>query len=222
MPLTQLLPWLLTAVVASVAGLVSGVHSGLAWLSWASAMTFAAALIATSLEINTGWWQQGAGAGDPEAAQLVALRNMRLITVAYMWGALAMLSVYRLAGIRWQHGIQYGAGMAVITFLLMGYAHALSKRGTVLASPRALVLSARIAWLHACACLGGLTFLVGSGKLLSSKGDWAANQVFLAGGIAMMVLSAIAAYTQQRLNGSNRPREAHSEMVPDREHQGSH
>ena len=112
--------------------------------------------------------------------------------------------------------------MAVITFLLMGYAHALSKRGTVLASPRALVLSARIAWLHACACLGGLTFLVGSGKLLSNKGDWAANQVFLAGGIAMMVLSAIAAYTQQRLNALARRQTSAAELEPQREHQVSH
>lgn len=221
MPLTQLLPWLLTAVVASVAGMVSGVHSGMAWLSWASALTFAAALVATSVEINCGWWRPGAGAGDPEAAQLVALRNMRLITVAYMWGALALLAVYRLAGIKWQHGIQYGAGMALITFLLMGYAHALSKRGTVLASPRALILSERVAALHACGCLGGLTFLIGSGKLLSTKGDWPANQVFLAGGIAMLALSAIAAYTQHRLNALDERRQVDG-VAREREHQGTH
>ena len=37
----------------------------------------------------------------------------------------------------------------------------------------------------------GLVWLIGSGKLATLKGDWAANQLFLAGGFAIMCLSMI-------------------------------
>ena len=47
---------------------------------------------------------------------------------------------------------------------------------------RALRYAAVFAVPHALAALGGLGFLLGSGKLATAKGDWAANHVFLAGG----------------------------------------
>ena len=74
-----------------------------------------------------------------------------------------------------------------------------SRPGSRLTSPRALAISTGVAWLQACASLVGLSFLVLSGKLLSVKGDWPANQIFLTGGIAIAAVSVIAALTQQRL-----------------------
>lgn len=222
MPLTPLLPWVLTAVVASVTGMVSGAHGGNPWLSWAAALIFAATLIATSLEINAAWWTPDPAPRDPDAPLLAAIRNTRLLIVAYMWGALALLAVYRISDLKWQHGLQYGAGMALITILLMAYEHVLARRSNMLSRPRALAIAAQVAWLHGCACLCGLSFLILSGKLASSKGDWAANQIFLSGGIAMMVLSAIAGYTQHKLaSATKRPPPLLDVAVP-RERQVSH
>jgi hypothetical protein len=42
-------------------------------------------------------------------------------------------------------------------------------------------------------------FLIGNGKLAPPKTDWVANHIFLAGGLAIAALSAIAAVTQGKL-----------------------
>ncbi len=53
-------------------------------------------------------------------------------------------------------------------------------------------------WGRKAACLQGfaagtgISWLIGSGKLATVKGDWAANDVFLAGGVAILCLSAMA------------------------------
>ena len=44
-----------------------------------------------------------------------------------------------------------------------------------------------------------LGMLIGSGKVGSIKADWPANHVFLAGGLALVVISAIAAITHFKL-----------------------
>jgi len=46
------------------------------------------------------------------------------------------------------------------------------------------------------AALVGLVFLLISGKLQSTKPDWIANHVFLAGGLLVVVLSYLAARAQ--------------------------
>ena len=61
----------------------------------------------------------------------------------------------------------------------------------------------RLAFLQAVRSHADLIWLIGSGKLSSMKGDWAANQLFLAGGFAIMCLSMImiksyAVLTEQR------------------------
>jgi hypothetical protein len=53
--------------------------------------------------------------------------------------------------------------------------------------------------LHAAAAAGGLVYLIGTGKLETLKGDWAANNVFLMGGLAILTISLIAALAQWRL-----------------------
>ena len=52
--------------------------------------------------------------------------------------------------------------------------------------------------LHGAAVGGGLLYLVGAGKLATTRSDWAANDIFLAGGLAILALCVIAAITQRR------------------------
>lgn len=204
MPLTRMLPWILTAIAASIATMVSGVHAGLPWLSWAAVLVFAAALVATSIEINRPWWQMDPAALPPDIAVAVALRNARLMILAYAWGALALGSVYRLSGLRWQHGMQYAAAMLLMAMLILAYVHLVAQPASFLRRARWLGVATQVAALHGAAAAVGIGFLVGSGKLRSIKGDWAANQIFLAGGLAIVLLTAIAVFTQQRLVRSMR------------------
>jgi hypothetical protein len=53
--------------------------------------------------------------------------------------------------------------------------------------------------LQGIAAVAGLVFLIGSGKLETVRPDWAANQIFLFGGLTIVGLSAIAVVTQRKL-----------------------
>ncbi len=199
MPLTNVLPWIMTAIVASIAAMVSGVAADLPALSWTAAGLYVAALVAVALDINRPWWTQQSAVPDYDSAVSAAIRNARLMMLGYLWGSLALIFIYRLTGLRWQHGIQYAAGMALIAWLIILYVHFVARPGSILRGPRALALATRVTLAHAAAALAGSMFLLASGKIHSVKGDWAANQVFLAGSVAVVALSLISAYTQFRL-----------------------
>lgn len=199
MPLTNLMPWLLTGIAASIAAMVSGVAAGTPALSWAGAVLFCAALVAVAIDVNRLWWTQAGSTEDHEFAIAAAIRNARLMILGYLWGSLALFSIYRLGGLRWHHGIQYAVAMAAIAWLILLYVHLLARPGSSLRSPKALQFATRATLAHGAAALAGIAFLVVSGKIHSIKSDWAANQVFLAGGVAVVALCLIAAYTQFRL-----------------------
>lgn len=199
MPLTNILPWLLTAIAASIAAMVSGVAAGMPGLSWAGAGLFAAVLVAVAIDVNRPWWAQAGSGLDHDLAVAAAIRNARLMILGYLWGSLALFAIYRLGGLRWHHGVQYAAGMAAVAWLILAYVHLISRPGSALRSPKALLIATRVSLAHGAGALAGITFLLASGKIHSIKSDWAANQVFLAGGIAVVALCLIAAYTQFRL-----------------------
>lgn len=199
MPLSKLLPWILVAMAASIAGMVSGVSADLPRFSMVAAGLFAMALVASAIDVNRLWWHSHSAAQDAEAQANAAVSNAHLLVISYFWGALALLMIYRLTGLRWQHGLQYGAGMAAIGWLVLVYVHLLVRPASRLRSPAALMQATWLALAHGGAALGGVLFLIFSGKINSMKGDWAANQVFLAGGLAIAGLSLVSAYTQMRL-----------------------
>ena len=89
--------------------------------------------------------------------------------------------------------------------LLIAVAHAiylwrLADPNASVSSPRAIDRAVRLAACQAIAIAFGLIWLIQSGKLASVKGDWAANQLFLAGGFAVMFLSAIIIKTNATLS----------------------
>lgn len=203
MPPINPLPWIFTAIVASIAAMVTGIQSGLPLLSWAAALLFALALVASAVDMNRPWWH--ADGVEPDARADAAIGNTRVLTLGYLWGALALLAIYRLTSVRWQHGLQYGAAMALIAWLMLVYVHLIANRSSRLRTQRALAWATWLALAHGVAALVGVAFLIGSGKILSAKGDWAANQIFLAGGLAVAALSAISCITQWRLSRSLSP-----------------
>lgn len=200
MPPAKQFSCLLAAIVASVAAMVTGITQDLPRFSGFAAGLFAIALVASAVEVNAPFWRTDGEALDPDGMANAAVRNLRLVALGYLWGALALFMIYRLTPLRWQHGLQYGAGMALVAWLIQLYVHFLVQPRSRLRSPRAMLQATWAAILHGSGALGGLMFLLLSGKINSIKDDWAANQVFLAGGIAIVALSVVSVYTQLRLS----------------------
>lgn len=186
-------------LAASVAGQVIGAQQGAVGMSAFAAAAFTGAMLRLGWTLNRPWWQCETstclGPDTGGAQPVIAARNAQLLALGYVWGGISLLAVYLLSGIKWQHGWQYGSGMVLIGALLLLAARALPKHwGPVLA--RRL---AGLTLIHGWAATGGLAWLVGSGKIWSIKGDWAANVVFAAGAVALVGVSAMALRTARIL-----------------------
>lgn len=190
--LRSLLPWLLFAAAFSVSMMVLGTGRGDRILPSLSAGIFAALVVGTGLGINAPLWSAAKG---PIAAGLIrlALRcNVWLAAVVYAWGASALFGIYSLSELEWRHAFQYASGATLFAVGLAIY-------GVRLGHPKKVPLPRlSLTYAHGLAAAGGLAFLIGTGKLATLKEDWAANEVFLWGGIAMVALCAMSALSQTR------------------------
>jgi hypothetical protein len=121
--------------------------------------------------------------------------------LAYLWCALAFYAVYLGTTLRWQHGWEYGSAMLLVAVGHALYLWHLSDPNAAVSTPKAIGRAVALAALQAVAIACGLIWLIQSGKLSSSvKGDWAANQLFLAGGFTVMCLSVIIVKTHAALS----------------------
>ena len=191
MSLRPLLPWLLLAGALSIAAMVLGAGRGDTTNSALAAGLFAAAVIGAALWINAPLWGSAAGGSD-SAFKTALICNVWIAAFVYAWGAIALFAVYSLSDLVWRHSWQYGLGAALFAVGVSLYAYRLDLETSTVLPP--LYLTA----LHGAAAAGGLIYLVGTGKLATHRGDWAANDVFLAGGIAIVALCLITAITQTR------------------------
>lgn len=190
---------LIAVLAASVAGQVAAAGAGSILMTYFAVGAFTLAALQYAFSINRAWWSAGSqGLGpSPEAARpIMAANTADLLGLGYGWGGASLLCVYLLSGLRWQHGWEYGLGMVVIAALVLAWAR--SQRGAP-CSPaqfrRLMALSA----VHGIAALGGVGWLLASGKAQSIKGDWAANAVFLLGGLLIAGVTAMGLKTARRL-----------------------
>lgn len=200
MLLKNIVTWLVLALALSVVGMAIAAHHDLRLAHILLAAAAAGGLMQVSLVLNLPHWRKQADVrrrGDAVVA--AAQRNARLIAIAYAWGAAALLAIYYLTRLNWYHAWQYAAGMALIAAGIAGYVALLGRPAGVLRKPPALRLAEALTALQVLAAAGGLGFLLGTGKLMTRKDDWAANDVFLLGGLAIVVLSIHALISQQRL-----------------------
>jgi hypothetical protein len=199
MTLTVFMPWISAALIASVAAVLASAALGRPEISAIATGSFALAIVAVGWSVNRPFWRLGHTSAAEGATPVAARRNARLMALTYSWGAIAMLTAYTLTGLRWYHAWQYGLAMALLGGLLFLYAVAIGREGSRLRQRPFLVGALQLATVQGAAALGGVLFLIGSGKLGRPKADWAANHIFLAGGVAIVALSAIAAATQRKL-----------------------
>lgn len=198
MSFQRVAPWLILALCLSVAVIVLGAGRGAQLLVGLSAGLFALVILVVGLRSNQPLWSVQAARATDQAAIEAARFNAWLMAVAFVWGAIAMFAVYSLSGLRWQHGWQYGAGMALFSAFAYIFGLMLERSGP--ARHRQLLKSGlQLTMLQGIAAIAGLVFLIGSGKLETFRPDWAANQIFLWGGLAIVGLSAIAVTTQRKL-----------------------
>lgn len=194
MPVHLAIPALAVAALCSAAMMWSGVNNGsFSETAW-SAAAFAIVAVLVGWHLNSRRWKDG------DDDQLTAMRrNGQVTALVYAWGAVAMVAMYKLTGLYWQHGLQYAAGMLLFATIIFGWTRLSRPGGPMEAAPwprRAAVLNV----VHgSVAAIAVIIFLI-SGKLWASRPDWAANIVFLAGGFSISILCALAAITHSRLS----------------------
>jgi len=164
---------------------------------------FAALAVGTGLGINAPLWSR---AGRPLAG-VASIKealccNVWLAAVLYAWGASALFGMYSLSDLEWRHAYQYASGAALFAASIGIYGFRLGRDRAMPIPPLYLTL------LHGAAAAGGLVYLIGTGKLDTVKSDWAANEVFLWGGFAIVALCAMSAVTQTRATRSGTPGDA--------------
>lgn len=193
-----LLPAILLALVMSivVAVLATGRESG-PTLALAVGLFVLQMLFAIG-RTNAPFWGEAPSEDQDPATVTCVWRNTVLAALIYAWGATAMLAIYSMSNLVWRHWWQYGAGMGLIALAVLAYAFLLSGRGP-LRAPKALDAMMGLTAAQGLATAVAFGYLVTSGKLLTPRGDWAANYIFAAGSFALAFLSLAAILTYRKL-----------------------
>ena len=190
-----MLPTLLLAFALSIfVGVLAAVRGASVPLGLAAGL-FVVQVLFVLARINEPLWRTSSDRG---ANADWAWGNTVLAALVYAWGATAMFAIYSLSGLAWRHWWQYGAGMALLACMALLCANYLAEgRGPLNRSTSLNVLMVVTA-AQAVAVVVGLAYLVGSGKLQTEKADWAANHVFIAGGVAIMLISIVSLLAHRR------------------------
>lgn len=194
-PMQRTPGWVRLAVVAmlSVSVMVFGILVGYASLTIAAGVMFA-------LESAYAAWRLAATpvpAAATDRGNRVAARFADLLALNWAWAGAAMLACYYLTGLFWQHAWQYGLAMVLIAAAIYAYGRQREGGSPTWSAPAYVTAARYITALQALAALVGVVILMFSGKLEIAGRDWAANVVFVSGGLAIIATS-IAALRAER------------------------
>jgi hypothetical protein len=189
----------------SVLAMIASARSGAATAMTIAAAAFAVAAVAVAAiaAVQAARWPPSPR--SPLMPAFVALlQSARFAAICYAWGAVAMQGVYLtpLTGLRWQHGWQYATAMALLAIGSLLFARSLAP---VMATARPTGAERQFRWAVPLALAQtavaaiGLAALLFSGKLLSTRADWAANRVFAGLAVAVLAVSLASIFVQQRL-----------------------
>jgi hypothetical protein len=190
-----MLPTLLLAFALSIFVCVLAAARGSTVTLALAAGLFAVQVIFALTRINLPLWR---APGNRAADFEWAWSNTMLTALVYAWGATAMFTTYSLTGLAWRHWWQYGAGMALLALGALWFAHQLATGRDGRAHARSHNFLLVMTGVQLAAVVIALAYLVSSGKLATEKADWAANVVFLAGGLTVAAISLASLYTYRR------------------------
>ncbi|HML27369.1 MAG TPA: hypothetical protein PKE16_00740 [Hyphomicrobium sp.] len=194
------LPWLLFTLAAALAAMYFACRSMKIAESAIAAAVFSAVLCATAIRTNAPHWRRATNSAVIITPRQAMITNALLIMIAFLWCGLAFYAVYLGTHVRWQHGWEYGTACLLFAGAYGYYVRRLSNQGDPLTELPAIDRMTRIAGYQAILIGIGLVWLIGAGKLaITHKGDWAANQLFLGGGFAIMCISVIIIKTNTAL-----------------------
>ena len=192
--------WLLLTLAAALFAMYLACRSLQKVESAIAAAVFTVVLSATAIRTNAPYWRSVSGPAASITPRDAMRTNASLIMIAFLWCGLAFYVVYLGTPVRWQHGWEYGSACILLAGLYAYYVKRLSNPGDRLAQTPAIDRMAKIAGYQAVLIGIGLIWLIGAGKLvITHKGDWAANQLFLSGGFAIMCISVILIKTNAAL-----------------------
>lgn len=188
MSLSVLMPRLgLLLTLASAMMIVAG---RAAW----PAGSLAAAVGAALALAYAGWWINR----PPRDPLATPRRNARLQALIFGWGGATLLAAYPLAGLKWQHGWQYGAGLALLAVLTFAIAVRLGRHAERHGAPWRPGLMSGVTIVQGLACAGGLVWMAAIGKLADTKESFVAHHVLGAGGLAVLALAGFAIAGERR------------------------
>lgn len=194
------LPLLLTTLAVALIAMFLATSAAQKIEAAVAAAVFAIILITTAMRTNSPLWRRPAVSGVTPRDAL--WQTTQLIMLAYLWCALAFYAIYLGTTLHWQHGWEYGSAMLLVALGHAIYLWLLSDPNNAVSAPSAVERAVQLSTCQAIAIACGLIWLISSGKLSSIKGDWPANQLFLAGGFTVMCLSVIIIKTYSVLSES--------------------
>ena len=190
---------LIIVFVASLTGVYLGASWSNRWIFAASAFVFSATAAIAAFVVNRWLWRYDAAGGTEPIAIQALIASTHLSALVYAWGAAALLLVYSVSGLNWQHGWQYGLAMALIAAGMVYYVKLLGQGRPDLVSESAIDRAVMLAAAQGVAVSLVLLWLVASGKILSPRADWAANLIFVSGGMGIVCLCAFLTKTYHDL-----------------------
>ncbi|MFT3733046.1 MAG: hypothetical protein QM780_16790 [Hyphomicrobium sp.] len=200
MTLRPSLFWLLLTLAVALVAMYLACRSFQIAESAIAAAVFSAVLCASAIRTNAPHWRREANE-QPVLLREAMRTNVLLIALAFLWCAAAFYAIYLGTAVRWQHGWEYGTACLLLAAAYGYYALRLANSADAQAQPATIERMTRIIGYQAILIAIGLVWLVASGKLaITHKGDWAANQLFLAGGFAIMCISVILIKTNAALS----------------------
>ncbi|CAA2143991.1 hypothetical protein [Hyphomicrobium sp. ghe19] len=198
MTLRPSLPWLLTTLAVALIAMFLAAGALQKFEAAMAASVFVFVIVTAAIRTNAPVWRPAPDIGEitPRDAMIPTIR---LVMLSFLWCGLAFFAIYLGTSIRWQHGWEYGSAMVLVAGTYAYYLSRLRDPHDDWSKPQAIERMVRFMTYQAFAIGGGLVWLISSGKLATLRGDWAANQLFLAGGFAVMCLSAIIVKTNSAL-----------------------
>ena len=185
---------ILVVTVASLVAVAVAASLVNKWISILAALAFAGGIIESAFKKNaviTAHFDPGI----PNArlrAQFELLRYSTCRTCFICaWAAAALLLAYPIARLNWLHGWEYGLAFALAAAGFALYAKRLAEPHDAKQMSAALVRGQFLAKVEVLAVFVTLVWIIASGKLATVRGDWLANDVFVASGCAVLVLSVL-------------------------------
>jgi biotin transporter BioY len=186
---------LIVVFLASLSGAILAADWSNRWLFAASAFVFSLTCSIAGFVLNRPYWRSDTSPATRPHTITALIACTKISALVYAWGAAALLLVYSITGLRWQHGWQYGSAMAIIALCMAYYVKLLDQGHPDFAGERAVEKVILLAAGQGVVFSVGLLWLVASGKVLTPRSDWAANLIFVAGGLCIVCLCAILTKT---------------------------